>query len=157
MRHAAQTSLLIALLLGTVPSVQAEVSADCFAGDLSVTCALSRVDEAKDVDKLAAPVFERHGWNSSCYEVQYIRGDAGGADEIVVSVNGVRGGRPPTCGTTLANGDRGAMTVSELKALGRELKKALMASPKAHRGELLRRVKQLMVTNGWGATAEIPL
>ena len=156
MRHVRSAALLVMILLGSVPTVHAEVSKDCFAGELSITCAMNRVDEAKDVDKLAAPIFERRGWNWSCYEVQYIRGDAGAPDTIVVNVNGVRGGRPPICGTTLANGDRGAMTVSELKAVAGELKKALAAAPKAHRDELLRKVKQLVVTNGWGGTAEIP-
>lgn len=157
MRHALSAALVATVLLGSVSTAHAEVSNDCFAGDLSVTCAMNRVDVAKDVDKLAAPIFERRGWNWSCYEVQYIRGDAGGPDTLVVSVNGVRGGRPPTCGTMLANRDRSAMTTTELKAVGVELKKALTTAPKAHRDELLRKVDKLVITNGWGGTAEIPL
>jgi hypothetical protein len=145
-----------AMLLVSAPAF-ADVSPDCFAGELSITCALNRVDEAKDVDKLAMAIFERRRWNWSCYEVQYIRGDAGGPDTLVVSVNGVRGGRPPTCGTTLANGDRDAMSNRELKLVGDELRRALKSAPKAHRDELLRKVKQLVVTNGWGGSAELAL
>jgi hypothetical protein len=157
MRHALPAALVAMLLLGVVPTARAEVSQDCFAGNLSVTCALNRVDEAKDVDKLAAPVFERRGWNWSCYEVQYIRGDNGGPDTILISVNGVRGGGPPSCGARLDQGARGAMPELELRNVAKELKGALTSAPGPLRAQLLRKVNNLAVTNGFGAIAELAM
>ncbi len=145
------------LLLLVAAPAKAEVSPDCFAGTLSFTCAVNRVDEAKDVDKLAKPIFERRGWDWACYEVQYIRGDDGRPDTIMVSVNGIRGGRPPTCGARLDQGARGAMAGQELQAVARELKAAISSAPAPLRAELLRKVKKLAVTNGFGAVAETSL
>lgn len=153
-----QVALSVALLvLAMLGSARAAVSPDCFYGDMSVTCALNRVDEAKDLDKLARPIFERRGWDWSCYEVQYVRGDGGKPDTILVSVNGVRGGWPPSCGARLEQGARGAMPEVDLRKVAKELKAALTSAPEPLRAGLLRKVKKLAVTNGFGAIAELGL
>lgn len=125
-------SAVIGLLVCATPArARAAVAPDCFSGDLSVTCALSRVDEAKDVDKPAKPVFERRGWDWSCYEIQYIRGDNGGPDTVMVSVNGVRGGKPPSCGSRFADKGRNAMQERDLRQVGQELK-TVLSKPLPH-------------------------
>jgi hypothetical protein len=75
----------------------ADVDPDCFAGELSVTCSLNRVDEAKDADKLFRPVLEKLGWDWSCYRVQYIHGDNGGPDTLSVVIFGPKGSKAPEC------------------------------------------------------------
>jgi hypothetical protein len=113
------------------PEPRAEVSLDCSAGDLSVTSALNLEPRGrgKDFDKLAKPLLARRQWDWECYEVQYIRGDDGRPDTIFVSVKGVRDGRPPSWGTRLDQGGRGAMPESELLEIAKELKASLTSAP----------------------------
>lgn len=75
----------------------ADVDPDCFAGADSFVCHKGRVEDAKLVEQFAAPVLARYGWSRSCVTVQFIRGDEGRPDTLMVSVNGPKGGRAPSC------------------------------------------------------------
>ena len=153
-----RTMAIAIIALAWFPSsAHAAVSRDCFYGELSITCALNRVDEAKDIDRLLRPILERRNWNWGCYEVQYIRGDDGRPDIILVSVNGIRSAKPPMCGSRYDDKGAGAMSEGELGQVGRDLKAKLLGTPRTLRNELLRKVRTLILTNGWGAEVTINL
>lgn len=147
-----------ALSLLLAPQIaKARVDPDCFTGEWSFTCAVNRVDEAKEADKLFGPVLERRGWNWGCYAVQYVKGDGGGRDTLLVIVHGRKGSTPPACTTPSRANQQAAMAPSEIAAVADELKHALLRAPKPLRDQLLRDTKMLSVGNGYGGAAEVPL
>lgn len=91
--------LQVAAGLCIATSALADVSPDCFAEEMREVslCAQNRIEDAEAADRLLAPVIARHGWSRGCYELQYVAGDNGGPDTLLISIHGARGGSAPAC------------------------------------------------------------
>jgi hypothetical protein len=133
-------------------SATADVHPDCFDAEWGVTCFKDRVEDAKLIDAVLAPALARLGWERACYLVQYVKGDNGGPDLILVSVQGAMHEHAPTCTRLSLPGDpreRSRGTGSrELRRIAERLKKALLDSPKAVRTKTLRNLREITVVDG---------
>lgn len=97
-RHLLAAAGLAGMLSVVLPAA-ADVAADCFDGTESFACALNRVNDARELDRLLKPILQRHGWSSGCYEVMYIQSDPGDSDAISLILNGPKRGVAPNCRT----------------------------------------------------------
>lgn len=85
------------ILEGLAQRAAAAVDPDCFDREFGFICHKGRVEDAKVADELVAPVLARAGWVRGCYRVQYVKGDAGRLDVLLVGVDGRRGAMAPGC------------------------------------------------------------
>ena len=145
-----------------VSSVGADVHRDCFAGQWSLTCRTDRVSDAKMLDETIASTIARTGWQRGCYEVEYIRGDAGGPDAILIVLHGRKGGSAPACRNPPYEPDEKKAAAQAagsalLQRLGQELKKAILAAEPQLRSRLLKNTDAIEMGDGWGGQATIKL
>jgi hypothetical protein len=144
----------LALLVG---DAGAEVDPDCYAREYSFTCDRDRLDDAKSANQLFKPMIRRHGWGAGCFWVQYIHGDNGAEDTLLVIVNGSPGTSAPACTTPSPENKARAAGAAKLKVIGAEFKKAITKAPNAVRARLLRNTRALHLGDGYGGEAELML
>lgn len=75
----------------------ASISQACLPGEYLLTCDVARLDDARAVDDLVAPVLRHYGWDRGCYSVEYLRNDSGGPTTIMLVLHGGRGMTAPAC------------------------------------------------------------
>lgn len=133
------------------------IAEDCFLEEMSITCNKDRVDDAKLLVGVFEPVLRLHGWRSSCWELQYLGGDAAEPDAIIVSLFGSAGERHPACrdpGLTQEIVWPRRKTDRALLSLADQLRDSLLAAPAAIRRKTLTGTGSVIVTDKRGTTAE---
>ncbi len=93
----AALSMMVMQALVCSSSALAAVDDDCLAGKNSFICHTGRLVDAQIVDGIAAPAMAKAGWAQGCYTVQYVKGDAGGPDTLLLAVHAGPGGKAPAC------------------------------------------------------------
>jgi hypothetical protein len=95
-------------------------------------------------------------------EVEYVKGDEGGPDAILVILNGPKGGTAPACRNPTYEPDERkaaarAAGSAVLKKVGTELKKAILSADPRVRARLLKNTDVIERGDGWAGEATIKL
>lgn len=125
---------MIAIFFSVSTAAFAEVDPDCLEGSDSFLCASNRLGDATEIDKMLVPIAEKSGWSGDCISVLYTKGDSGGPSTIVVSINGPKGGRAPSCKAPEAGGlsQKEARSLERRGATANEWRQAHTDTAKKH-------------------------